>query len=139
MDNYKFVFNEKNYELKLDNCDELLNDEEYPVTGIDNSKILTLLNQGKEVNFDKEYYEEICPKCKAGKLEKAKYYRFLEYHFYIFTKDGEYVISSISEEYENTSYNRLLKKGKADNSYIVNIIVCEVCGNYFVEIENCEV
>lgn len=139
MDNYKFVFNERTYELSLDNCNELLNDEECPVVGLTNSEIFTLLNQWEEVKFDIEYYEEFCPNCKAGKAEKAEFYKFLEYHFYIFAKDCEYVMSSISKEYKKTSYNRLLKRGKVDNSYIVSIIICENCGDYFIEIEQCEI
>lgn len=139
METYKFVFNDKTYELGVNNCDGLLNDEEQPVTGIDIPDIITLLNEGEEIDFDVEYYGERCENCNSADQEKSKAYKYLEYHFYIYTKNGEYVISTISKEYKNTSFNRLSNAGKVDNSYIVSVIVCIDCGNYSVEIEQCEV
>jgi len=137
--NYRFTYNEKMYELTEDKCSYLINDEEYPVAGINISGILELLNQGEQIDFDLKYYGQPCQNCLAGKEEKAKYYKFLEYHFYIFTKKGEYVISSISKEYADTSFNRLQKEGKIDNSFIVSVIVCINCGEYSIEIEQCDV
>lgn len=139
MESYKFVFEDKEYILGKDNLDYFIVDEEHPVAGIDESLILSLMNQGDEINFDVEYYDLPCENCNAGKGDKARIFKFLEYHFYIFTKNGEYVISSISKEYENTSYNKLLRTKKADNSYIASIMVCVSCGNYSIEIEECDV
>jgi hypothetical protein len=139
METYKFVFSDKTYELGEDNCDDFLIDEEQPVTGIDKEEIIKLLNEGAEVDFDVVYYAQRCESCNSANQEKAKAYKFLEYHFYIFTKNGEYVISTISEEYKNTSFTRLSNAGKVDDSYIVSVIVCVDCGNYSVEIEQCEV
>lgn len=139
MEKYKFVFNDREYELSEDNFDYLINDEEHPVEGIDESKILELLSQGEKIDFDMECYGEPCTNCFAGKEEKAKYFKFLEYHFYIFSKQGQYVMSSISKEYENTSFNKLLKRGKVDDSHIVSVIVCVNCGRYSIEIEQCEI
>lgn len=139
MKSYKFNFDDKEYELNKDNCDYYLNDEEKPVKGIERESILTLLNESQEVDFSLEYYDQPCHNCFYGKEEKAKAFKFLEYHFYIFTKNSEYLLSSISGEYMKTSFNKLLKSGKADNSYIVSIMVCGNCGNYSIEIEQCEV
>lgn len=139
METYKFAFNDKTYELGEDNCDYFLNDETDPVTGIDKTDIITLLNEGEEIDFDLEYYDQPCENCKAGTGEKKKAFEFLEYHFYIYTKNKEYVISTISKEYKNTSFNRLHNTGKVDDSYIVSVMVCMNCGNYAVEIEQCEV
>lgn len=141
MENYKFVFNDKTYELGIDEGNCLINDEEYPVVGIECSDILELLNQQEEVNFDIEHYEQPCQNCHAGvgTEEKIRYFKFLEYHFYIFTKESKYIISSISKEYQNTSFNRLLKRGKVDNSYYVSVMVCVNCGDYSIEIEQCDV
>jgi hypothetical protein len=139
MEHFKFVFNEKSYELSNDNCDYILNDEEKPVMEIELSDILNLLNHAQEVQFDLEYYDQPCDNCHAGKKEKAKAFKFLEYIFYIFTKGGKYVISSISKQYEGTSFNNLLKQKLVDNSYAVIIAVCIECGNYSVEIEQCEI
>ena len=44
---------------------------------------------------------------------------YLEYHFFIYTKNNEYVINNLSEEYKNTSFNKLFSLGKIDDSYIV--------------------
>ncbi|GAA0182274.1 DUF3785 domain-containing protein [Clostridium sediminicola] len=134
---YKFVFNDKEYELKEENCECFINDEENPVNGFELSDAMELLNGAKNINFDLEYFGEPCENCYEGKKEKT--YKYLEYHFYIFSKEGTYVTSSISSEYENTSFNKLLKAEKVDNSYIVSIIVCENCGEFSIEIEECGV
>lgn len=138
MEKYKFVYNDKTYELGEENLDYIMIDEEHPVTGIDLPLILSLLNNGNEINFDIEYYDQPCENCGEGKDDKSKIYKFLEYHFTIFTKNGEYVMSSLSKEFENTSYTKLLKYKKADNSHIVSIAVCMNCGNYSISIEECE-
>lgn len=140
MKSYKFTYKDKTYELSKDNCDYiLLKHEENEITGIELSDILELLNECTEVSFDTAYYSEPCEKCLNGKEEKLKYFSFLEYHFCIFTKDNKYVISNISKEYENTSFSRLLKLGKIDNSFVLMIIVCENCGTYAIEIEQCDI
>jgi hypothetical protein len=139
MISYKFKFDEKEYELGEENCDYFLIEEEKPVTGISMEDILNLLSQGEEIDFNMEYYDQPCNNCLHGKEEKEKSFKFLEYHFYIFTKSGEYVMSSISKEFIDTSFTKLLKKGKADDSYIVSIMVCGNCGNYSIEVEQCEI
>ncbi|KKY02379.1 MULTISPECIES: DUF3785 family protein [Paraclostridium] len=137
MNNYKFKFREKEYELNENSCSGLINDEEKPVSNIDLDKVLRLLNQDENIDFDLEYYQEACPECLAGVKEKQKFFGFLEYHFYVFSKDGKYVISDIDKEYEGLSFNKLSRAGKVDDSYIVSIIICEHCGDYIVQIENC--
>lgn len=139
MQNYKFEFNNRTYELLEENYDYFANDEEYPVNGIEKDQIIALINEADEVNFDLEYYDNPCDKCLAGKKEKAKVFKFLECHFFMFTKEGNYVISNISKEFKNTSATQLFKLGKVDNSFIVSIAVCENCGSYSIEIDQCEV
>jgi hypothetical protein len=139
MENYKFEFNNKTYELLEDNFDYFANDEEYPVNGIEREQIISLLNEAENISFDLEYYDKPCEKCLAGKKEKVKFFKFLEYHFFIFTKEGNYIISNISKEFKNTSATQLLKLGKVDNSFIASIAVCENCGSYSIEIDQCEV
>lgn len=139
MESYSFIYQEKNYKLDEGNCKELINDEEKPVKGIRVSEILQLLNDYDGADFEVEYYDQPCEICRTGKAEKAKYFSFLEYRFFIYTKNGAYVISNISKDYENTSYNKLLKKKEVDNSYIVSVVVCIHCGDYFIEISQCEV
>lgn len=133
---FKFNYDNKDYILNEENCEGVFFDDS-EVNNFDLSKVLSVLNEGEEVNFSKEYY---VGKCSCDKQEALnKYYLYLEYHFYIYTKNNEYVISTICKEYENTSYNRLFSTGKIDNSYIVNVTVCPECGTYSVEVEECEV
>lgn len=136
MSEYKFNYDEKQYILNEDNCSGLLNDEEKPVKNINLSNIIELLKQNDN-DFDVEYYQEACPECLAGVKEKEKFFLFLEYHFYIYTKNQEYVISDISKDYEGLSFNKLSRSNKVDDSYIVSIIICKNCGDYIVQIENC--
>ena len=137
MTEYKFTYKDIEYILNEKNCSELINDEEKPVKGITVEDILSMLKESESTDFDIEYYQEACPECLAGVKEKQKFFGFLEYHFYIFTKKGEYVISDISKEYEGLSFNKLSRKGKVDDSYIVSIIICEKCQDYIIQIENC--
>lgn len=137
MSEYKFNYEDKEYTLNKDNCSDLINDEEKPVKGITIENIIQILNSAENVDFDIEYYQEACPECLAGVKEKQKFFGFLEYHFYIFTKNGDYIISDIDKEYEGLSFNKLSRQGKVDDSYIVSIIVCENCQDYIIQIENC--
>ncbi len=139
MNNYELNYNDKRYLLNENNCSGLINDEEKPVKGIDINNIINILNDSDKVDFDIEYYQEACPECLAGVKEKQKFFGFLEYHFYIFTKNGEYIISDISKEYEGLSFNKLSRQNKVDDSYIVSIIICESCNDYIIQIENCTV
>ncbi|SHJ32097.1 Protein of unknown function [Clostridium cavendishii DSM 21758] len=135
---YKFNFNEKEYELNDEKCVAFFNDEERKVKEVNLNKILEILNKAENIEFSREYYGSYCEECLNGKEEKAKEFSFLEYHFYIFTKNDTYIVSSISPEYESNTYGNLVKIRKVDNSYIVSIIVCEKCGAFTVEIEQCE-
>lgn len=137
MNEYKFNYEGKKYILSQKNCSDIINDEENPVKGTSLDKILNILNESDDIDFDIEYYQEACPECLAGVKEKQKFFGFLEYHFYIFTKNGEYVISDIDKDYQGLSFNKLSRSGKVDDSYIVSIIVCENCQDYIVQIENC--
>ena len=137
MSSYKFNYEDKEYILSEQNCSDLINDDEKPVSGITKSDIIEILNKAENVDFDIEYYQEACPECLAGVKEKQKFFGFLEYHFYIFTKDGKYVISDISDDYKGLSFNKLSRANKVDDSYIVSIIICENCQDYIIQIENC--
>ncbi|SCH39122.1 MULTISPECIES: DUF3785 family protein [unclassified Romboutsia] len=137
MSEYKLSFDEKEYLLNENNCSGLINDEDKPVKGINIENILDILNDNEDADFDVEYYQEACPECLAGVKEKEKFFPFLEYHFYIFTKNQEYIINDVCKEYEGLSFNKLSKSNKVDDSYIVSIIICKNCGDYIIQIENC--
>lgn len=136
---YSFKYEDKTYDLDESNLIEIINDEENPIKDIDIERILKLLNEGEEIAFDKAYYSSPCEECNANFKEKKSISEYLEYYFYIYTKDGKYVISDISKEYENLTFNRLELEGKVDDSYIVTVIVCTNCSKYLVQIEELEV
>lgn len=133
----KFVYDEKEYVLEKDKNVCLLNDEEKPVKGLSLDDILDMLGNLEEIDFDTQYYKEACVECLAGVKEKQKFFPFLEYHFYIFTKNQNFVISDIQKEYEGQSFNKLLKAKKVDDSYIVSLIICKNCQDTLIQIENC--
>ena len=134
---YKFTCNDREYILNSNNCEGIFFENDDEISGITLETILSALNDGEEVSFTNEYY---VGKCSCDTQEKiGKYYRFLEYHFYIYTKEDQYVINTICKNYENTSFNKMLRDGKVDESYIVNVTVCPDCGTYSIEINQCEV
>jgi len=135
MNNFNLIIKDCEYKISEANLLYLENEE---VVDFEVKDVINLLNEGKEkVNFDYEYYSDNCEDCNEGVIIN-KCFRFLEYHFYIFTKDNKYFMSNLSKEYEETSFVKLLKGKKVDNSYIVVIVLCEKCGKYYVEIEQCE-
>ena len=133
---YKFIYNDKEYILNTENCEGIFFEEDNEVTGLSLDIILGALNEGEEVNFTKEYYAGKC----SCNLQEAlnKSYCYLEYHFYVYTKNNEYVINTICKEYETTSFNRLSLLGTFDDSYIVNVTFCPDCGTYSIDVEQCE-
>lgn len=133
---YRFNYEGKEYILNETNCEGIFFNEE-KIEGFDLNAALKALNEGEEVNFSKEYYSGKCS-CDAQE-PSGKYYRYIEYHFYILTKDNRYIISTISEDYKDKSFNKLFSIGKVDNSYIVNVTVCPECSAYSIEVEQCDV
>ena len=135
---YKFVFKEKEYELTENNYEELIMDEEYEIENLDVKKILEILNEAESIDFEKVYYNEPCNSCLSSNPTKSKFYEYLGYSFYIFTKDSKFTISNLSKDYKESSFGRLYRSNIVDNSFIVNIIFCEKCNRYTVEIEQCD-
>ena len=135
---YKFKFDEKEYILNKENLYCFFNDEENPINDVDEEKIIEILNNSDKVDFSKAYFNLACENCKTGVEEKKKFFDFLGYNFYIFTKNGEFVISNIDTDYEGLTFDRLYNLGKVDNSYLVTINVCRHCGEYSIEIEEFE-
>lgn len=135
---YKFIHENKEYELTKENCEGIFfADDTEEVQGLSEEIVLNALSEGEEVIFSKEYYSSKCS-CKSQE-EINKSYGYLEYHFYIYTKNNEYVINTLSSEYKDTSFNKLFSLNKIDDSYIVSIIVCPSCSTYSIEIEQCTV
>ena len=134
----KFTVNNEEHILDRENFGAFFNDEEKPVKGASEEYILSLL-EGKELDFEKAYYSVACQNCNSEKTGQKKAYKFYEYHFYLYTKDGEVVTNSLILEDSEESFEKLLSIGKVDNSYIVSIIVCADCGDYEIDIEEFEI
>jgi len=133
---YNFKFEDKNFTLSQENCEGIFF-EDNEIKGISLENILSTLNDSDSVDFSKEYYTG---KCECNKQECInKSYCYLEYHFYIYTKNSEYIINTLCKEYENTSFNKLFSKGEIDDSYIVEVTVCPCCATYSIDISQCEV
>lgn len=128
----KFNYNNKDYELSKDNLQDFFNDEESEIIDIDAEFILNLL-EGHPIDFENAYYSYPC-ECTTEK-NKDRTYKFLEYHFYVYTKENKYVTNSLEIETSNISITKLERDLAIDNSYVVSIIVCENCGKYNIEIE----
>ena len=135
---YKFKFDEKEYILGEDNLEYFANDENEELEGIDGEKILELLSNSDEVEFQNAYYESCCSNCKAGKEEKKKVFDFLEFYFDAYGKNNKFITSSIDNEYDKKSFTRLNRERIVDKSYLVTVIVCKNCGTYSIEIEEFE-
>lgn len=138
MDYASFVYNAKTYILDEDHFLDMLEDEEKKVSGIDVQEILKLLMGHEDVDFHIEYFTSCCDSCHAGKAEKEKRFKFLEYHFYLFTKEGSYVMSSLSKEYEGKRLSSLIAAGVVDDSCLVSVQVCENCGDFAIELSACD-
>lgn len=134
----KFTVKSEEHNLDIEKFNGFLNDEENPIKDIDEKFILNIL-EGKELEFEKAYYSAPCSSCKSVEQGKSKAYGFFEYHFYLFTKNSEVVSNSFKTEETGVSFTRMEREGKADNSYIVSVIVCAECGSYEIEIEQIEV
>ena len=136
---FKFTFDDKEYILNEDNIEYFVNDEENPIKDIDEKKIIDILYNSNNVEFTKAFFDFPCENCNDGVAEKKKFFDFLGFNFYVYTKNQEYVISTLDKEYEGVTFKRLMKSGKVDNSYIVMINVCKNCGSYSIEVEEFEV
>ena len=132
---YVVKYGDQSFEIEEGQCSYCVNDEENPIEGVDPGLILGELAQSDKVYFQKEYYDQGCEVCGKNRKEGAKYYDFLEYHFYLYSKAGKYVMSSLSAEYDHKILPDLLKNGTIDGSYIVSVNVCEQCGDYTIDME----
>lgn len=133
---FKFKHGEEEYVLGEENF-TYIDNEEIEDFGLE--EVIEILNKATEkVDFDYEYFVGECEECGGGKAVDKKHYGFLEYHFYIFTKDRKYVMSNISKEFEEISFTKLVKEKKVDNSYIVSVLFCEECKTYNIAIEQCD-
>ncbi len=134
----KVYIGDKEYFLDEEHFGGFLNDEENPINNITEKEILDIL-EGRDLDFEKAYYSSPCSKCDSGEKNKLKAYPFYEYHFYLYTKNRNVVWNSFKVEEESYSFTRMEREGKADDSYIVSVIICAECGNYEIEIEQFEV
>ena len=100
---FKFTFDDKEYILNEDNLEYFVNDEENPIKDIDEKRIIEILHNSDNVEFAKAFFDFPCESCNEGVAEKKKFFDFLGFNFYIYTKNEEYVISTLDKEYEGLS------------------------------------
>lgn len=133
-----FEWNGKNYELTEDLCTGVFNDEDVPMREMEPLDFLKLLTPKFAENLDLEYYEDPCENCPPVERKKKELVPYLEGHFYLFTKKGEPVMSTLDPAYEATSYELLVNEGKVDESYVVSVVICPDCGEYQVILDQVE-
>ena len=132
---YLVTYEGQRFELEADKCSYFVNDEETPIEGVNPELILAEMAQSDEVYFEKVYFVESCEVCQENRKEGAKNYGYLEAHFYLFSKEGRYVMSSLSSNYEKKALPALLKSGEVDGGYLVSVNVCDHCGDYTIDME----
>lgn len=132
---YTLKYMDKDILIDEEKCGFFLNDEDQPIEGFAMKELFEILNQTDAAYFDLEYYDQRCEACGKNQREGSKYYKFLECHFYLFAKGNQYVMSSLSLEYEYKTLPDLLEKGIVDGSYLISINVCPECGDYTVDLE----
>lgn len=132
---YKLENENKTFELDAAKCGGFFNDDEQAIDGFDETMVIDLLNGSDQVFFSREYYDQACENCHENGSEDSKNFAYLEFHFFAFSKEGKYVMSSLSEAYKGKRVKRLFNEGIADGSYIVSVNVCEVCGDFTIELE----
>ncbi|MPQ45368.1 DUF3785 family protein, partial [Clostridium tarantellae] len=117
--NYKVNFQGKKYELNKDNLQDFFNDEIKPIKNFSIEKLIEIFNDSDKINFEQSYYKEACYNCNCEYNKDKNYFKFIEYNFYLYTKNENYIISNIEKNYEGLSFNKLFKIGKIDDSYIL--------------------
>ncbi|MDF1617692.1 DUF3785 family protein [Petrocella sp. FN5] len=135
MSSYEWVYEDKKIILESEKCSMFLNDEDNPISGVTVEEILELLKESERVESSMAYYDQGCEVCHKNKSDTSHSYRFLEFHFYLFAKEGKYVMSSLSKSYEDKTLPRLLNEGTVNGTYIASINICENCGDYTIDLE----
>ena len=84
---FKFIFDDKEYILNEGNLEYFINDEDNPIKDIDEKKIIEILHNSDNVEFTKAFFDFPCESCSEGVDEKKKFFDFLGFNFYIYTKN----------------------------------------------------
>lgn len=127
-DPYEWLLNE-------DKCQGIFNDEIMPISALTFSAVMTWMKNLDSADFELEYYEDDCEVCPPKARGKKRLVPYLEGHFYVFTKQGSVVTTSIEPSFEMGSYDALILKGEVDQSYIMSVIVCPDCGSFQLSLE----
>lgn len=136
--NNQITVNHKVYPLSLDNCEAFFNDEEAPIHELDAALALKWIGQMPQESFALEYYEDDCESCPPAPRSKKRLVPFIEGHFYLFTKAQTVVMTNIDADYQQGAFDGLLADSKADDSYILSLVLCPKCHKFQIEVERCE-
>ncbi|NDL66556.1 DUF3785 family protein [Anaerotalea alkaliphila] len=128
----------KEYVLEEAGCYAFEIGEGLEVEGLDFERVSGFMEEGGVLEFEPAYYDSWCENCEHGKGGKAKSYRFLAFDFYIFTKEGRIVASSLDKDYQEHGVLAMEKKGMVDGSLLVEVVLCPNCGEYSIEVLPCD-
>lgn len=137
MESYTFSYDQKAYTLSEENCLGIFMDESITLEITEND-VLKMLGSSSEPLFYTEYFKDPCEECGSGESQHKGVYEYLEYHFYVYVKDGKLVGSNISNEFGDTGLKTLERKGLVDTVYIAGVIVCKKCGHFMIDLELCD-
>lgn len=137
MTDLEFLLNyeDKSWQLTKDQCQGLFNDELLPIESFDFDTVMGWMQHMDSESFELEYFEDDCEVCPPKARGKKKLVPYLEGHFYVFTKAGKPVVTSIDPGYEMGSFERMQLMGEVDQSYILSVIVCPSCGTFQLSLE----
>ncbi len=121
--------------LSEEKCQGIFNDEILPINELTFTTVMSWMKNLDSADFELEYYEDDCEVCPTKARGKKRLVPYLEGHFYVFTKLGNVVTTSIEPSFEMGSYDALILKGEVDQSYIMSVIVCPDCGSFQLSLE----
>lgn len=132
---YKLVTEQGEWLLDAAHCQALFNDEIEPIAPFTYDMVMSWMAHLPSDAFEIEYYEDDCEICPPKPRGKKKLVPYLEAHFYVFTKGGSVVATSIEPSFVQGSFETMQLKGDVDQSYILSVILCPACGSYQLSLE----
>lgn len=137
MNSLTFKCEEREYVLTAEDCTSFYNDEIKPVDGITEDDVIGMFAAAvvDELTITKEYYKDPCEKCPPVERSKKEMVAYNEMHLFLFTKNQKAVMTNVAPEFQELNFTQLLEEKRVDDSYVVSLIVCPVCGKYQIQID----
>lgn len=132
---YTLVREQGEWLLDEAHCQGLFNDEIEPLEPFTYEMVMNWMSHLSADAFEIEYFEDDCEICPPKPRGKKKLVPYMEAHFYVFSKNGAPVITSIEPDFVQGSFETMQLKGEVDQSYILSVILCPACGSYQLSLE----